>query len=86
MNNPLTKEEIKDLVQKLDVDVKSIIRTKEPIFTAEFADKEFSDEEWYGILAQHPILIQRPIITHEDNGVIAREYTKTEQFLKNIHF
>ena len=39
------------------VNVKSIIREKEKVYTENFKNKKFTDDEWVQILCEHPILI-----------------------------
>lgn len=73
--------EIRDLVEKLGVPVTYIIRRGEKIFKEQYKDKEIDDDEWYAILAEHPILIERPIVIKGDEAVVGRPPENVEQLL-----
>lgn len=69
--NP-TKEELKSVLEKLDLSPEKIIRKGEQIFKDNFKGKTFSDAEWLDILVANPKLIERPIVFNESKAVIGR--------------
>lgn len=69
---PLSVAELKEICQLLAVGPESIIRKNEKLFIENFLGKNYSDEEWFEILAENPVLLQRPILVNEDKAVIAR--------------
>jgi arsenate reductase len=69
---PLSKEELKDLLKKLDLSAKDIVRTSEPLYTEQFDGKVLTDDEWLDVIVENPILLQRPIIEKGDKAIIAR--------------
>ena len=79
LKTPPTKEELKEILQKLGMKAEDIIRKKEDEFT-QFKGKEFSQDQWIDILIKHPKLIQRPIIVNGERAVIGR----TEEALQEI--
>lgn len=80
-NNPLDKAELKILCAQLGLKPEDIVRKTEPVYQEQFAEKHYSDEEWLGILAKNPILIQRPIIIHEGKAIIARPAENIDELL-----
>ena len=72
LTDPLSEDELGDLVHKLGISASELVRTNEPYFETHLADKDFSEEEWLEILITHPELIQRPIVEHGDKAVVAR--------------
>jgi len=70
--DPLTKEEIIALLQKLSLNVSDIVRRSESLFTEQYEGREITDDEWLDILVENPILIQRPIVEKGDMAIIAR--------------
>tara|TARA_Y100000310_G_scaffold293151_1_gene322540 strand:+ start:3305 stop:3643 length:339 start_codon:yes stop_codon:yes gene_type:complete len=72
LKTPPSKEELRDILKKLDKNVEDIIRKGEPIFKEKFQGKEFSEEEWIKILVDNPILIERPIVVKEGKAIIGR--------------
>tara|TARA_Y100000031_G_scaffold138382_1_gene164238 strand:+ start:493 stop:819 length:327 start_codon:yes stop_codon:yes gene_type:complete len=79
LKTPPSEDELKEILKKLNMKAKEIIRKKEPVFE-EFKNKDYSEEEWITILVDNPILIQRPIIVKGNKAVIGR----TEEKLKEI--
>ena len=72
LKNPLTEDEIKDLVRILKINPIDLVRKKEDIWKENYAVKEMSDQEIITALSQHPKLIERPIVVKEDKAVIGR--------------
>lgn len=77
--NPLSVEELKEVCQKLGQRPETIVRKNEALFKEKFEGKTFTDEEWYQILAENPILLQRPIVIKGDKAVVARPLEKIEE-------
>jgi arsenate reductase (glutaredoxin) len=69
---PLSKEELKGLLTKLNLPAKDIVRTSEPLYTEKFEGKELSEDQWLDALVEHPILLQRPIVEKDSKAIIAR--------------
>lgn len=73
---PLTKEELAALLKKLDMSAFEIVRKSEPLYKERFEGKEYSNDEWVTILADNPILIERPIVEKGGKAVVARPAEK----------
>jgi arsenate reductase len=65
-------EELKDLVQKLNVEPIDIIRKNEKVWKEMFKGKTLSDEDLFEAMHNHPKLIERPIVVVNQNAVIGR--------------
>lgn len=77
-----TKEQLKDILSKLKISAKELLRTGEDIYK-ELNLKDINDEEkLIEIMVQNPILIERPIIIRENKAVIARPIENLEELLK----
>jgi len=76
-----TKEEIRDLLKKLRMQPRELMRTKEKIYR-ELGLKEVEDEEkLIEAMAEHPKLIERPVVIRGDRAVVARPETKIDELL-----
>ncbi len=64
--------ELKDLLMKLNIDAKDLIRKTEPIYKKELKGKKFSEEEWIQIMVENPKLIERPIVVRGNKAIIGR--------------
>jgi len=82
LENPLTEEEIRDLLTKLGQPAESIVRKGEAIFKSEFKGKEMSEDDWVKAMATYPKLIERPIVIKGDKAVVGRPPEKIEELLK----
>ncbi len=77
--NPITVETLRELVQKLDVPLKSILRKGE-LPAAELVGK--TDEELMELMVNNPDLIQRPIVVRGDTAKLCRPPENVKDFLK----
>lgn len=72
LKTPLSKEAIKEISQKLGLKPLDFIRKGEKLYIEKYASQELSGEQWYAILAENPILIERPIVVKGDKAAIGR--------------
>lgn len=79
LDTPLTKIEIKDLLQKLGIKPLELVRKKEDIWKELFAAKNLNSVQIINALAKYPQLIERPIIVNGDKAVIARPAEKAKE-------
>ena len=82
LKNPITEEELKDILIKMNVRPTEIIRTQEDIYKKQFKGKNFTDEEWIKILLENPKLIQRPIVVKGYKAIWADPPEKMEKLFK----
>ena len=71
LKNPLTEDELKDILVKMNIKPLDMIRTQEDIYRKQFKGKNFTDEEWVKIMIENPKLIKRPIVIKEYKAVWA---------------
>lgn len=83
MAEPLSIEELKDLISKLGIKPIELVRTKEEIWKTEFADKKLTDNQIIEAMHNHPKLIQRPIVVKGDKAIIGRPTELIKEFLEN---
>ena len=72
LKTPLDKNEIKELLAKLNIPAKDLIRKGELDFKEHFKGKELSESKWIDAMVQFPKLIERPIIVKGNKAVIGR--------------
>lgn len=74
LEDPPSRRALSEVVRKLGLDPREIIRFKEP--AARELGLRPKDErtkaEWIEILAKNPSLIERPIVIHGDKAVLGR--------------
>jgi arsenate reductase len=72
MDNPLTPEDLERLLEKLNMEAQDLIRTKEALWKAEFADKELMEDELILLMIEYPQLMERPIAETESSARVGR--------------
>lgn len=77
-HSPLTVTALRDLVQKLAIPVRGLLRQDEPL--ARGTDS-MDDEALLQLMADHPDLIQRPIVVRGAKAVLGRPPENIKQFL-----
>lgn len=67
-----TFDELKSIIEKLNIKPIELVRQKEKIWVENFKNKTMSDDEIIQTMISNPILIERPIAINGDRAVIAR--------------
>jgi len=81
LKKPLTEKEIKNLLKLLQLNAENIIRKGELLYKEKFAAKKISENEWIKILANNPVLIERPILVKGYKAILARAPEKILELL-----
>ncbi len=77
----ITEEEVQEILDKTGKQPLELVRTQEPLYKAEFRNRELTPREWIEALAAHPQLLQRPIVVNGDKAVIANPPEEIEKIL-----
>jgi len=69
----LPEAKLRDLLRKAGVGPRDVLREREPL-VAELGlvDAPPADDELIALMAEHPVLVQRPIVERGDRAVLAR--------------
>ncbi len=81
VEEPLTVQEIKTVLKKLNQNVFHIIRKNEKLYLEKYAGKNLSEEEWIQILSENPSLIQRPILIKGSVAMLGRPVENVKYFI-----
>ena len=76
LQNPLSKEELEDIISKLKISPIDLVRTNEVIWKENYRGKSLSDEQIIAAMLKSPKLIERPIVVHHNSAVIGRPADK----------
>ena len=73
LESPPSLEELRELLGKLGIGVRDILRKSEDEYDElSLGDASLSDEILFDFLQKHPKLLQRPIVVRGDQAVIGR--------------
>jgi arsenate reductase (glutaredoxin) len=79
---PLTAEEIRELVRKTGRPARELFRAREPVYDElELGGREVDDEEAIALMAEHTELMQRPVVVRGDRAVLARPVERVAELL-----
>ncbi len=81
LKTPLNQNQIKALLKKLGIKAMDLIRKNEELYKTNFKDVHLSEKDWINVLAENPILIERPIIENDERAIIARPPELVEEFI-----
>ena len=74
LKNPPTKDELKEIINKLKIRPSELVRVKEgkAIELGISAKDNLTHDQWLSIMTENPVLIERPIVISEKGAVIGR--------------
>lgn len=81
LNEPLSKDELKDLIKKLGIAPIGLVRQKELVWIENYKGRQLTDDEVIEAMTKHPSLIERPVVVNGDKAVIARPAEKIRDIL-----
>ena len=71
LKEPLNEKQVSELIEKLSVDSKLLIRTKESLFKENRPPID-NDKQIAAAIAKFPKIMERPIVVHGSKAVIGR--------------
>ncbi|MFT2098942.1 arsenate reductase (glutaredoxin) [Marinomonas sp. 2405UD66-6] len=72
LQEPPSVDELKRILNLLDMSPLELMRTKEALYKELGLNKDSSDEERLQAMHQNPKLIERPIVIHNDQAKLGR--------------
>ena len=81
---PLSKSKLQEILFKIKLKPSQLVRKNEADWKAITNRKELTENQILDVLIKYPKIIERPIVTTEDSGVLARPLENLITFL-GIH-
>lgn len=79
---PLTKKKLTELIRKMSISPRELLRTSESIYKElGLGKRELKDDEVISLMIKHPDLIQRPIVERGARAVLGRPTENVKQLL-----
>ena len=79
---PLSKKKLTELVRKLKLKPRELLRKGEPIYKElGLGERQLSDSELIALMVEHPDLLQRPIVERGDRAVLGRPTENVKELL-----
>jgi len=80
--DPLSEEDLRRIIMKLNIPAQELVRTQEDLYKKELKGQNFTEDEWIKILLENPKLIRRPIIECKYKAVIGDPVTYIEPLIQ----
>jgi arsenate reductase len=79
---PLSEDEIRELVRKTGRPARELFRAREPVYTELGLDeRDVDDDEAIALMAEYRELMQRPVVVRVDRAVLARPVERVTELL-----
>jgi arsenate reductase len=80
--DPIPKAKLKELLRKMGLSARELLRTKEPRYKAlRLGERELSEDEIVDLMVAHPDLMQRPIVEKGKRAILARPPERLREIL-----
>ena len=80
--DPLSREQVRELVRKTGRPARELFRAREPVYQElGLGDREVGDDEAIALMAEHPPLMQRPVVEVGERAVLARPVERALELL-----
>ena len=79
LKTPFSADELKRLLRSAGLKPQDALRKNEPAYQQYVADQNLNDDQLLRTMAEHPELIQRPIVTRGSKAVLARPSSKLSE-------
>lgn len=84
LDTPPTQAQLRDLVARLGVGARALLRTGEPEYAElGLADPSLDDPALIAAMARYPRLIERPVFVHRGRAVIGRPPERVLELLQD---
>ena len=81
LKTPPSRDELRAVLQKLGMKASELVRRGEEEYKQHYAGRTLTEDEWLDAMAEHPILIERPIVVRGDRAVVGRPPEKVLELL-----
>jgi arsenate reductase len=80
--DPIGEAKLRELIAKMGIAPRGLLRTGEAVYKElGLGGRELSDDEIIRLMAEHPDLIQRPIVERGDRAVLGRPTERIKELL-----
>lgn len=76
-----TAEDLKKLLEKLNLEPLQLVRVKEKIWIENYKGKSLTNDQIISAMVENPILIERPIVVKDGKAIIGRDPDLVAAFL-----
>jgi arsenate reductase len=79
--DPLPEDKIRELVEKTGRPAAELLRKGETAYAEHVEGRDLSDDELIALMAEHPPLLERPVVERGSRAVLARPVERVLELL-----
>jgi arsenate reductase len=80
--DPISKAKLGELLHKMGMPARDLLRSNEEIYKRlRLGERELTETALIDLMAEHPDLIQRPIVEKGSRAILARPATRLQEIL-----
>jgi arsenate reductase len=80
--DPIPKTKLRELLRKMGMHARDLLRTNEEVYKRlKLGERELTETALVDLMAEHPDLIQRPIVEKGSRAVLARPAARLQEIL-----
>ncbi|HWD12619.1 MAG TPA: arsenate reductase (glutaredoxin) [Pseudochrobactrum sp.] len=84
LQTPPSKEQLSELIAAMKISVRDLLREKgTPFAELDLANAKWSDDQLLDFMVQHPILMNRPVVTSPLGAALCRPSERVLDLLEN---
>lgn len=81
LKTPPTAAELKELLEKLNLKPEQVLRKGEQLYKEQYKGQQLSDDALIQVMAENPVLIERPIVVKGNKAVLGRPPENVKELL-----
>lgn len=81
LKEPVSEEELFEVLEKLGMAPIELVRTEEKVWKDNYKGKDLSDKELIRVMTENPKLIQRPIVVKDNSAVVGRPASNIKELI-----
>jgi arsenate reductase len=81
LKEPPSRKELAEILLKLGMKAEDLVRKGEDLYKEKYKGKTLTEQQWIAVLAENPVLIERPIVISGKRAVLGRPPENVKKLL-----
>lgn len=81
LKEPPSQKELAEILLKLGMKAEDLVRKGEDLYKQKYKGKTLTEKQWISVLAENPVLIERPIVISGKKAVLGRPPENVKKLL-----
>ncbi len=77
-----TQKQLSEVIKMIGIKPEQLVRKKEKLYKEKYANAKLTGREWIKVMAENPVLIERPVVIKGTKAIIGRPAETVVDFVK----